>query len=179
VWAFSDESERAGVSLLAVVLVARKDLDVTRLSMRKLLLGRQRRIHTAKESPRRRRLILDTITRSEGISAIVLRHRRPAGVDRVAARAALIETATNMIVERDVTAWILDNMQPAERARDRNTIGRALGRAGPAVPVVFDHRPSHEEPLLWAADAICWATGAGGDWRRRIEAILTIIDIDP
>jgi hypothetical protein len=178
VWAFSDESERAGVSLLAVVLVARKDLDTTRTSMRKLLLGGERRIHTAKESPRRRRQILDTITRSPGVSAVVLRHRRLAGVDRVAARAVLIETATNLIVERAVTAWTLDNMQPAERARDRNIIGHALARAD-AGHVVFDHRPSHEEPLLWAADAVCWATGAGGDWRRRIESVLTVIDLGP
>jgi hypothetical protein len=64
VWAFSDESERAGVSLLAVVLVAPKDLDAARLGMRRLLLAGERSLHAAKESPRRRRQLLDAVART-------------------------------------------------------------------------------------------------------------------
>jgi hypothetical protein len=45
--------------------------------------------------------------------------------------------------------------------------------------VVFDQRRSHTEPLLWAADALCWAVGIGGDWRRRVETVVTVIDIGP
>jgi hypothetical protein len=28
------------------------------------------------------------------------------------------------------------------------------------------------EPLLWVADAVTWAVGAGGDWRRRVAPML-------
>jgi hypothetical protein len=44
---------------------------------------------------------------------------------------------------------------------------------------VFDHRPSRGEPLLWAADAVAWAVGAGGDWKRRIDPVVTVADIGP
>lgn len=178
-WAFSDESERAGLSLLGVVMVEPKQVDAARLAMRRLLLGGERSLHMAKESDRRRRQILDVIARSDGLEAVVLRHRRPQGVDRVAARVALIEAATNLVVERAVTIWTLDNMHPVERARDRNIIGHTLRRTDPAIPVAFDHRPSRSEPLLWAADAVCWAIGAGRDWPRRIQPVVTVINIGP
>jgi hypothetical protein len=100
-------------------------------------------------------------------------------VDRVAARAVLLGAAAQLIVDRAVIAWTLDNMHPAERATDRHIIDRRLRRADPAMPTMFEHRPAHEEPLLWAVDAVCWATGAGGDWRRRIETILTVVDLEP
>jgi hypothetical protein len=32
-------------------------------------------------------------------------------------------------------------------------------------------RPAHE-PLLATADAVAWAYGAGGDWRRRAEPMI-------
>jgi hypothetical protein len=75
------------------------------------------------------------------------------------------------------SSWTLDDVPPSQRVRDRNIIGHALARAKPALPVVFDHRPSREEPLLWTADAVAWAIGMGGDWRRRVQAILTVVDI--
>lgn len=177
-WAFSDESERAGTMLVAVVVVAPGDADAARASLRGLLLAGQRRVHTAKESPRRRRVLLDTIARTDGLAATVVRLRRPPGIDRVAGRRLLLSAAAGIVVAAGVSAWTLDDTHPAQRNRDRDTIGHALQRLD-AGQVVYDHRRSHSEPLLWAADAICWAAGAGGDWRRRIEAMLSVIDIGP
>jgi hypothetical protein len=82
-------------------------------------------------------------------------------------------------VGRSVSAWTLDDTHPAQRNRDRNTIGHALQRIGGTAPVVYDHRRSHTEPLLWAADALCWAVGAGGDWRRRVAAVVEVRDVVP
>jgi len=178
VWAFSDESERAGTMLVAVVVVAPRDVDAARASLRGLLLAGQRRVHTAKESPRRRRALLDTIARTDGMTATVLHLRRPPGIDRVAGRRSLLAAAAGLVVEAGATAWTLDDTHPAQRNRDRDTIGHALQRLD-ARRVVYDHRRSHTEPLLWAADAICWAAGAGGDWRRRIDSILSVVDIGP
>lgn len=177
-WAFSDESERASVMLVAVVFVPPGDIDDARGSLRGLLLPGQRRVHTAKESPRRRRVVLDTVARIDGLAATVVRYRRPAGVNHVSGRRRLIEASTGLIVQEAVTAWTLDEMPPSQRARDRNTIGHVLARSG-VSHVTFDHRRSSTEPLLWAADAVCWAVGAGGDWRRRVEAILTVVEVDP
>jgi hypothetical protein len=179
VWAFSDESERAAVTLMAVVMVDPAGIGDARAVMRGLLLAGQRRVHTSDESHRRRHLILDTVAGIEGLNAVVLRLRRTLGVDRVAARQATLEAAVTVVVKAKASSWTLDDMHPAERARDRNIIGHALRRADPAVPVVFDHRRSHSEPLLWAADALCWAVGIGGDWRRRVEPVVTVVDIGP
>jgi hypothetical protein len=109
----------------------------------------------------------------------VFRYRRQQGVDRDSARATLIAAATSLVIERSVTSWTLDNLGPAERARDRNTIAYALAGIDRRRHPVYDHRPASSEPLLWAADAVCWAAGAGQDWRRRIQAALTVIDIAP
>lgn len=65
-WAFSDESERSGVMLLAVAVIDPGDVDGARRRLRALLLARQRQGHTAKESPRRRRALLDTVAAIEG-----------------------------------------------------------------------------------------------------------------
>jgi Flp pilus assembly protein TadD len=45
--AFSDESERSGVMLLAVVLLEPGEVDGARRNMRQLLLPGQRRVHAA------------------------------------------------------------------------------------------------------------------------------------
>jgi hypothetical protein len=178
VWAYSDESERANLMLLAVVLVPPAAVDDARTALRGLLLSGQRKLHTSDESDRRRRALLDTVARVEQLSAVVLRYRRPPGTNRVAARHALLVAATTVAVEAGVSAWTLDDLPPAQRDRDRDTIGHALQRLD-ARQLVYDHRRSHTEPLLWAADAVCWAAGAGGDWRRRISAILTTSDVEP
>ena len=177
-WAFSDESERAAVMFVAVAVVSPADIDKGRVSLREPLLAGQRRVRTAKESPRRRRVVLDAVACIDGLSVTVLRYRRHAGVDHVTGRRILLEAATALIVRQRVTAWTLDDMPPSQRARDRNTIGHALARTS-AGHVTFDHRRSHTEPMLWAADAVCWAVGAGGDWRRRVEGVLTVIEVDP
>jgi hypothetical protein len=178
VWAFSDESERAATMLIAVVVLGPKHVSPARTVMRSRLLPGERRVHTAKESARRRRQVLDRVAQIDGLSATVIRYRRPAGVDYVAGRRALIDAAAGLIVAVGVTSWTLDDIPPSQRARDRNTIGHVLARQH-VGRVVFDHRPSRGEPLLWAADAVAWAVGAGGDWKRRIDPVVTVADIGP
>ena len=177
VWAFSDESERGSLMLMAIVYVAPGQADEVRAAMRSLLLPGERRLHTAKESPRRRRVLLDAVSRLE-VTASVLRYRRSFGVRHPAARRVLLESAVSAIVGAPAESWTLDDMSPAERSNDRNVIGHELARLD-ARQLLFDHRRSEGEPLLWVADAVCWAVGAGGDWRRRVERIVTVTDIRP
>ena len=52
------------------------------------------------------------------------------------------------------------------RFGDETDVGVPVQRHVPASMaetshVTFDHRQSQSEPLLWAADVVCWAVGAG------------------
>jgi hypothetical protein len=118
VWAFSDESERANVMLVGVVLVPTAAVDAARVGLRGLLLPGQRRVHTAKESSRRRRALLDTVSGIQGLSGVVLRHRRSQGVTRARCRHLLLQATTGLVVGSGVTAWTLDDQDPATRVRD-------------------------------------------------------------
>jgi hypothetical protein len=180
-WAFSDESERADKLIVALVFASPSAVQHVRATMRGLLLPGQQRIHTSDESARRRRALLDAVARIDNIDAVALRLRRSKGAGRVACRQRLLEAATRLIADRGVTAWTLDDMPPAARNRDRNTIGHAVADlpANPGHRLVYDHRASRDEPALWPADLIAWAVGAGGDWRRRIDPITDVRDIAP
>lgn len=178
-WAFSDESERAGTMLVAVVLVPTTAVDDARAALHSLLLAGERRLHTAKESPRRRRVLLDTVARIEDLSAVVLRHRRGQGDSRIGGRRLLLQAAAGLVVGSGATAWTLDDCDPVQRARDRASIAGALAGVDHRLHPVYDHRSAHAEPLLWAADAICWAAGAGRDWQRRIAGVAAVRDIRP
>ena len=165
--------------LYAVVLVPTGAVDAARQSLRGLLLPGERSLHTAKESPRRRKQILDVVARSQGLSAVTIRYPRRQGVDRVAGRRLLLQAATGLVVASGVNYWTLDDQHPVQRDRDRSAITHALGGVDRVLRPTFDHRPSRDEPLLWAADAVCWAVGAGGVWRQQIKPILTVRTIAP
>jgi hypothetical protein len=167
-WAYSDESERASLMLVGVLLLPAADVPAARRDLRGLLLPGQRRVHTANESPRRRRLLLDVVARLRG-EAIVFMIRRPVGLDRVAARHLLLVATAGLLADRNVTSWVLDGQDPAQAARDRRSIAGVLGESH---PLVYDHRAGYEEPLLWAIDALVWAVGAGGEWLRRVDELV-------
>ena len=178
-WAFSDESERAGVMLFSVVVIDPGEIAAARAGLAKLLLPGQRHVHTTDESARRRRMVLDGVARTKGLSAVVLRYRRPRGINRPSGRHLLIQAATGLVVGSGVSLWTLDNQDPAQRLRDRASIAHALAGVDRRLHPVYDHQLGHAEPLLWAADAACWAVGAGGDWQRRLATALTVHDIHP
>jgi hypothetical protein len=179
VWAFSDESERADRLILAVVIASPGATRRIRTEMRRLLLPGQRRIHTSDESARRRRLLLDTIGQLDDLHATALCLRRPLGVGRVRGRRLVLQVATQLIVTEGVVAWTLDDQDPAQLARDRATIAGALARLRAGTTLSYDHRPNDSDPMLWVADAVCWGVGAGGHWRRRIDAVVRVQEIRP
>ncbi len=178
-WAFSDESERSGTMLVSVVLIRPAHIPAARARLSGLLLPGQRSLHTSDESARRRRLILDAVGSTAGLSAAVWRYRRPPRVDRPAGRHLLLQVATAYIVGSGVTSWALDDQDPRQVGRDRGCIAHVLRGFDRQLHPTYDHRPRHSEPLLWAADAVCWATGAGSEWQQRLVGISTVREIAP
>jgi hypothetical protein len=37
---------------------------------------------------------------------------------------------------------------------------------------------STTESLLWIADSVAWCFGAGGEWRKRVDPITSVVDLD-
>ena len=175
-WAFSDESERADTMLFGVLLVPAAVVAPARRELRALLLPGQRRVHTAKESPRRRRELLDVVAGLD-VEAVVFSVRRPAGLHRISARETLLEHACDELARHEVASWLLDDQEPVQAARDRHVIDHHLRGTGSAL--VYDHRSSASEPLLWAIDAVLWAVGTGGEWRRRVGGLVDVRRIKP
>ena len=165
-WAFSDESERGSTMYVGVVVVPTGSLHEARRVMRAMLLPGQRRLHMAKEGQRRRRAILDAAIDLRA-DAHVLSARRELGVSRIDTRAHLLRAAAAVASESAV--WELDAQDDAQLHRDRLLLEVAFSEGGPA----YDHRPSHEEPMLWVVDAMLWAFGVGGEMRRRVAPSLT------
>jgi hypothetical protein len=163
--------------LFAVVVIDPGEVDTARRRLRQLLLPGQRRIHTSDESARRRRVLLDTVSAIDGLSTTILRYRRLTGITGIAGRHLLLQAATGLVVGSGVSLWVLDDQDDAQRVRDRTAIAHALSGLSGHLHPVYDHRSAAAEPLLWAAHAICWAVGVGGDWRRRVTRVVTIRDI--
>lgn len=55
--------------------------------------------------------------------------------------------------------------------------GADLDRAHDSM--LDDHRPGHDEPMLWAVDAIVWAVGTRGHQLDRVRRITDIRNIRP
>jgi hypothetical protein len=161
--AYADESARQRY-LIAAVLIGTADLDRTRKALRELRKPGQRRVHFAKESDQRRRLIVSCLT---GLDLRV-RVYESDGPD-VAARAVCLARLVDDLVALGVERLVLETLD-SQQVADRRTIYERLRETGGGM--AYEHRRSFEEPLLWVADAAAWCYGAGGDWRRRIKPML-------
>ena len=50
---------------------------------------------------------------------------------------------------------------------------RHLVRVRQSEPwLMFEHRRASAEPMLWVADAMAWAYGAGTNWRLLVESVV-------
>jgi hypothetical protein len=172
--AFVDESARPGHYLLACVTVHPGRVNATRSALRGMLLGGERRLHLVNESPQRRRALLSGVARLDVRASV---YWTPGRSD--SARPKLIEAMVADLVDRDVRRLVFESRAELD-VFDRRLLGHL--RRADVLPdsLLYDHMRPHEEPLLWAADAVAWAIGAGGDWRRRIAPIIDdVVDIDP
>ena len=156
---FVDESQRREYLLCAVEVEVRHLLEVRR-TMRRLLLPGQRRIHFKSESDRRRKVALTQI------ADLPVRLRIGRAVGPAAdARAEAWEALLPKIRAADCQRLVVERRG---RIEDRSERRFLASRLGPDSVTEYVHLPPHEEPILWVADAVAWAGGAGRQWHERL-----------
>ncbi len=159
--AFVDESIRGHDYLICAATVPTTELSSARKALRQLRAPGQRHIHFVTESAARGRRILKEISILGATTTIYVAESR----DQVVARTAILETMVPDLRDLGVRRLILDSRQGQDH-RDRSAIYRTVG-ASPEPEFAYDHQPSADEP----PDAVAWAWGRGGDWKRQVEEL--------
>jgi hypothetical protein len=172
---FVDESQRARLYMVAAAIVEPATVSHLRKDMRGLLMPGQREIHFKKEKPARRRRLADAIARWPVEVTVYTRayQREPEP-----ARQVCLERLVADLIARRAGRLVLDSRAEQDR-HDERTIRRVLrGRSG-AGRLTWEHSDSTGELLLALPDLVGWCYGAGGEWRRRIDPILSgVVDLD-
>ena len=163
--AFADESHRKGQYLMCATSVPTSKIQETRKALRRLRLRGQRRIHFTNESDSRRKSVLAALASLQASNSIYTVLSR----DQTAARKAILLKMVTDLRADGITRLVLDSRQVQDQ-KDRSSI-RALLDCHPDSAFEYSHQPSAHEPILWIPDAMAWAWGRGGEWRRRVERL--------
>ncbi len=163
--AFIDESIRRDRYLICASVIDARNLTVTRQALRSLLSAGQRRIHFNSESDSRRRRFLSEIASLEVANIIC----SASGRDQVGARAAALHEVVVHLRRCGVRRLVLETRQGQDH-RDRAVI-RQVVTPDSATVFSYTHQTPRSEPLLWVPDAVAWAWGRGGAWRRRLREL--------
>lgn len=167
-WAFSDESRRGSTYVIAAVVVETHAVVAVRAELRRFLRSNQRRVHMAKESPARRNQFLAIVERVVSRAIVV---EAPLGkVPMGEAREQAMQALARVLIDDSVATWHIEWMVDDVERRDRRAIASVVRQDDPPAEVTYDHRPPHDEPMLWAADALAWAAS-----RHRVEWATTIV----
>jgi hypothetical protein len=159
---------------MSVAMVDPKDLGRLRKLLRGLRLPGQRELHLTKEKPVRRRQIIDHLVAAD------VQARIYSGAcserEQEAARSACLQRIIEDLTSTGAHRLVLDTRQDRDLL-DEQTIRAALGPQPAKSQLAYEHIDSAHEPLIWIADIAGWAYGAGGDWRRRSEPLVSdVID---
>jgi hypothetical protein len=149
---------------LASVAFAAGRLDQARVLMRGLLLPGERRVHFRSEKDARRKFVLARMVEF-GVQARIY----STSADGEDARDALMRVMVKEIVAYGGARLVLEARDRVGNLRDRTILAQSLPRDR---NLGYEHREASTEPILWMSDALAWSAGAGGDWRRRIRAMV-------
>lgn len=163
-YVFVDESKRGAYVVVAAV-VTTADLDITRRTLRGLLLSGQRALHFKDEQDGRRRALL---TAFSGLPLEVWVYVRRGG-NPVAARQACLEALVDGL--SPVAERLVLELADGDLAADRRVLYAAQRKHSGTW--TYHHLRAPQEPILWASDGIAWAWSHGGSWRASISGLVT------
>jgi len=168
-YVFVDETKRRDYLLVAGVVLP-VDLDAVRKVMRGLVLPGQRRLHMKDENDSRKRSIATAIAVS-CVHATIYdagRRYRNERERRAACLRAVVQDAaargdSMLVLEQDDSMVGWDNQNLIEFTR----------ASGCRDTLRYEHRRAASELALAIPDAVAWCWAKGGDWRRRVEPVVT------
>jgi hypothetical protein len=160
---YVDESERREYYL--GVTIVRGPVQPLRAALRRLQRPGQRRIHFVKERDSRRRELLSAMTELD-LTARIYCSPRSVKESREVCLTALIAD----IAPAGASLLVLESRESMNH-HDVRVLDAALRKHG-SQTLRYRHLSAYEEPLLWVSDAVAWAMGAGGDWRRRAAPLI-------
>lgn len=169
---FVDETKAKGYVIVAVACPA-SALGAARSTIDALVLPGQRTIHMKNESARRRAHIASAVCglTDVGVSAVVLDAgrgpeseivRRERALRAMVTLATAGSTAVNLTLDLDQTL----------RSRDARVLASSL-RERRATGVTYGHQTLTTQPLLALPDVVAWCWARGGDWRRRVQSVIS------
>jgi hypothetical protein len=168
VHAFVDETKEKGL-LIAATLSEPRHVEAARKALRQKLLKGQRRLHFKQEKDARRQEICTVICElpvkvyiydASGIRSQVVARRQ--SLTRLVQDLADLD-GRRLLIEKDDSVF----------ENDKRTLYQAVAKFGVQGILYYDHMKPHEEPLLWVSDAVAWCVAKGGDWRKRVEPVIT------
>lgn len=160
---YVDESKARGF-LLVGVFVAPHAVSRLRSALRALRRPGQRSIHFVSERDAVRNAVIRTLVELD-VSALVISApgRRTPQTPRELCVRALARTC----IEKEASFLVLETDRTLV-ADDKRWLFEELHK----TEVRYDHRERHEEPLLWAADAIAWAWNRDQAWRAKVRPLV-------
>lgn len=149
----------SGTYVVSAVFVRREERPSLVGKVTGLLLPGQSRLHWRNESGPRRTQIVQELC-STGVHGESFAVQDVAAVRQERARAKALEALLWSMRERQVSGLIIESRGVLPDGKDRRTIAAAITARRAPVTLVYRHRPSSDEPLLWVADAIAGAQQA-------------------
>jgi len=151
--AFIDESlrARAGLYVLAAVIVADADADEHRQSLRDLLYHGQLRLHWRDESAGRRSELIGALCHLRHTGAVVVATGvRPRRQER--ARRKCIECLLAELTARGIASIVFERRHDELDARDRALVAALKRQRSLPATVRASWQAAADEPLLWLPD---------------------------
>lgn len=169
---FVDESCRDDYLLCAAVVPA-SDIATARKTMRDLKPKNRNRLHMKAETRNREQIITKFVQTSPITEAhIFIGSLRGTRTTQRQARSECLEALGFYAAGNGVTRIVVESC--SQDKQDHAAVTGALAAKGALdrVRVAIDVPTAHE--LLWAADLVAWAYGAGGWARAAIAPLVTV-----
>ncbi|MEV6340944.1 hypothetical protein AB0M12_40270 [Nocardia vinacea] len=166
--AFVDETKQNGL-LIVSTLAEVRHIQQSRKVLQAQRAKGQNRIHFKKEDDSRRRAICSTLCTLEvQVTVYDATGIRDAAEARTGCLTAIVEDLA-AVGGRRLTIEQDDSLVHS----DRRTLYAAVRKFDVADTLAYEHMRPNQEPLLWVSDAVAWCVAKGGDWRRRVDPLIT------